>query len=460
MTTAPPHMHENIRTRRMEPLANDVVTEDSAAVLFVERHGEDIRYCHTKGAWFRWDGVRWKIDETGITYQEAREIARELSEEQAGSARKTIGKTAFASGIERFARHDPLTRVNVEFWNQDPWLLGTPGGVVDLTTGKLNLPDRHYGITKTTLCAPLDSGCPRWLKFLAEMTGDDSELIRFLQQWCGYCLTGQTTEHALLFVSGPGGNGKSVWLNIITAILKDYSRAAAMETFTASKTDKHPTDLAMLNGARLVTASETEEGRAWAESRIKQLTGGDPVTARFMRQDFFTFKPQFKLMIVGNHKPVLHNVDDAARRRFNIVPFMFKPKNPDRELEAKLMMEAGGILQWMIDGCLDWQKNGLVRPDSVKAATEAYFSDQDIFGQWIEDCCDVQMGVARTWDKSSDLFDSWSEYAHKAGDAPGTKKSFGQLMQKRGFEQYRVPGQGTRAFRFIRLKLAGGREGE
>lgn len=460
MTTAPPHMHENIRTRRMEPLANDVVTEDYGALLFVERYGENLRYCHTTGSWFVWNGVYWQRDEIGAPYQKARLIGRELGEDQGGSSRKSIGKTSFATGIDKFARSDPQIAVTFEHWDQDPYLLGTPGGVVDLRTGELRAPHQGDCITKVTLVAPLADGCPLWLRFLDEATGNDTALIRFLQQWCGYCLTGQTTEHALLFISGPGGNGKSVWLNIITAILNDYSRAAAMETFTASKTDKHPTDLAMLNGARLVTASETEEGRAWAESRIKQLTGGDPVTARFMRQDFFTFKPQFKLMIVGNHKPVLHNVDDAARRRFNIVPFMFKPKNPDRELEAKLMMEAGGILQWMIDGCLDWQKNGLVRPDSVKAATEAYFSDQDIFGQWIEDCCDVQMGVARTWDKSSDLFDSWSEYAHKAGDAPGTKKSFGQLMQKRGFEQYRVPGQGTRAFRFIRLKIAGARESE
>jgi putative DNA primase/helicase len=159
--------------------------------------------------------------------------------------------------------------------------------------------------------------------------------------------------------------------------LADYAQTAAMDTFTASKGDRHPTDLAMLRGARLVTASETEEGRAWAESRIKQMTGGDPVTARFMRQDFFTYQPQFKLMIVGNHKPVLQNVDDAARRRFNLVPFTRKPERPDRELEGKLKAEWPGILRWMIDGCLDWLQNGLVRPAAVQAATAAYFDEQD-----------------------------------------------------------------------------------
>ena len=162
-----------------------------------------------------------------------------------------------------------------------------------------------------------------------------TELQRFLQQMAGYCLTGDISEHALFFVYGTGGNGKGVFLNTVAGILGDYAATAAMDTFTASQGDRHPTDLAMLRGARLVTAAETEEGRAWAESRIKQLTGGDPITARFMRQDFFTFQPAFKLVIVGNHKPVLRNVDEAARRRFNIIPFTRKPPKPDQAARGK-----------------------------------------------------------------------------------------------------------------------------
>src|SRR5262249_40615227 len=153
-------------------------------------------------------------------------------------------------------------------------------------------------------------------------------------------------------------------------------------TFTASKNDRHPTDLAKLRGARLVTSSETEQGRAWAESRLKAMTGADRISARFMRQDFFEFDPHFKLTIIGNHQPVLQNVDEAMRRRINMIPFTRKPAVIDRDLETKLMAEAPGILQWMIDGCLDWQANGLVRPDVVKVATDNYFADQDTFGQW------------------------------------------------------------------------------
>jgi hypothetical protein len=151
----------------------------------------------------------------------------------------------------------------------------------------------------------------------------------------------------------------------------------------------------------------------------------------------------------------LHNVDDAARRRFNIVPFMRKPDRPDPELERKLMDEAGGILQWMIEGCLDWQENGLSRPAAVQAATDAYFSDQDLFGQWIEDCCDQHLGNAKLWDRSADLFDSWTEYAVKAGEAANSRKSFGQEMQRRGFEPGKISG-GARIYRGIRLRLASG----
>ena len=207
----------------------------------------------------------------------------------------------------------------------------------------------------------------------------------------------------------------------------------------------------MLRGARLVTASETEEGRAWAESRIKQLTGGDKIAARFMRQDFFEFQPTFKLMIVGNHMPALRNVDDAARRRFNLVPFTRKPVQPDRELEAKLRAEWPGILRWMIDGCLDWQANGLLRPSSVRDATKAYFEAQDVLSQWLADECDAEPGNTWKSETSAALFESWSTYAKNAGEQPGTRKSFADAMAARHFEQHRGA-KGSRMFRGVRLR--------
>ncbi|MGY4451939.1 phage/plasmid primase, P4 family [Bradyrhizobium sp. 482_C4_N1_1] len=441
-------MNKPFAVHRMMP--NDIVTEDSAAQQFVELHGDKLRHCHSHGKWFRWNGFYWEINNTNLAFHAARELARQLAGNEEDRKRYKIEATSFAGGVERFAKCDPNVAVTMEFWDRDPWLLGTPGGTVDLRTGVLRPASREDGITKVTSVAPDGSGCPRWLRFLVETTGDDGELIRFLQQWCGYCLTGITREHALVFVYGPGGNGKSVFLNTVTTILKNYSVTSAMETFTASKSDKHPTELAMLAGARLVTASETEEGRAWAEARIKALTGGDPISARFMRRDFFTYVPTFKLIVIGNHKPVLNNVDDAAKRRFNIVPFILKPATPDRDLEQKLMQEAPGILQWMIDGCLDWQQNGLIRPKCVMDATAEYFSDQDLFQHWLEEECICEPGNMHMSEASSLLFKSWSNYAKAAGHNPGTSSTFKDNLTAIGFKFYRS--EKAREFFGISLK--------
>ena len=433
------------------PPSNDILTEDSAALEFARLYADRLRYCHSIGAWFQWDGFAWRQNVTKLARHWARELARRLSQDEPAKTRYVANKAGFAIAVESLAQGDPTLAVTSEAWDGDPWLLGTPGGIVDLQTGRLHDPRPEDGITKLTAIAPTPSiDCPQWLAFLDQATGGDKELIRFLQQWAGYCLTGLTREHALVFVYGPGGNGKSVFLNVLTGILAAYATTAAMDTFTASKGDKHPTDLAMLRGARLVTASETEEDRAWAEARIKQMTGGDPITARFMRQDFFTFVPNFKLTIVGNHQPMLRNVDDAARRRFNIVPFTRKPARPDRQLEVKLQAEWPGILRWMIAGCLDWQANGLVRPSSVVSATEAYFVEQDLFGQWIADECKIEPAA---WSPSADLFESWSKYARAAADEPGRGKAFGAAMRRKGFADKRV--QGMRGWAGIRVKSEG-----
>ena len=314
------------RQSSQQPEIIDVLTEDDVARLFADEYAGQLLYCHSTGAWFRWGGQHWEKNETQLPLHFVRLLARDLSAGGEKTEKTTVRKKSFAKGVETFAQADPAFSVTIEAWDKYPFLLGTPGGTVDLRTGLRRNADPADGITKLTSVAPAASAdCPLWLRFLDESTGGDAELIRFLQQWCGYSLTGDTREHALIFIYGGGGNGKSVFLNTASYILKDYATMAAMDTFTASRGDKHPTDLAMLRGARLVTASETEEGKAWAEARIKSLTGGDAISARFMRQDFFEFKPAFKLCIIGNHKPVLQNVDDAARRRFNIIPFTRKP---------------------------------------------------------------------------------------------------------------------------------------
>jgi putative DNA primase/helicase len=415
-------------------VAADALTEDAAALAFVSKRGDDIKYCHSTRSWFCWDGSRWQQDKKGLTFQLARELTRETSLLLNSRSRVVAGRAAFVSGLEKFAKTDQAVSVTIDHWDANPYFLGTPTGTVDLQNGELRAARREDAITKVTAVGPSSKGCPRWMAFLYEATGGDAELIRFLQQWCGYCLTGVTREHALVFIHGLGGNGKRVFLNVVCFILHEYASSAAMDTFTASRSDKHPTELAMLRGARLVTASETEEGRSWAEARIKQMTGGDRITARFMRQNFFAYSPQFKLIIAGNHKPILRNIDEAARRRFLIVPFNRQPAVPDQQLEEKLKGEREGILRWMIDGCLDWQENGLIKPSIVRSATDEYFSDQDVFAHWLAERCVCEIGNAEKSEASSRLFKSWKEYAFDAGYRPGSLQSFRDTMLRHGFK--------------------------
>lgn len=427
---------------RKDKMAGEV-SEHEIALAFTRHHGDRLRFDHNAGKWYEWTGTRWRRNDTKIAFHYARTLAVKLSRGDSSFSRAGV-----ANGAESFARADPVHAVTADVWDRDPYLIGTPGGTVNLKTGAYYRARQADMITKQTGVSPENGEPTLWLEFLEQATNGDAELIRFLRQVAGYCLTGLTNEHALFFIYGPGGNGKSVFLNTLNYIMGDYATTASMDTFTASKSDRHPTDLAMLNGARLVSASETEEGRAWAESRIKQLTGGDRISARFMRQDFFEFIPQFKLVIVGNHAPVLANVDEAARRRFNIIPFTQKPARPDRQLEDKLKLEAGRILAWAIDGCKDWQDNGLVRPAIVTTATADYFDDQDLFGQWIIDRCETSSGK---WELPTPLYNDWAEYARAAGDDPGTQRAMSSKLKRAGFQPKKGTG-GMRSYQGIALK--------
>lgn len=419
------------------------ITEDAIALEFTRLHKDNLRFDHTRGSWYHWNGTAWRRDETKLAFSWSRNVCRRKAKEAGlfGKQLASASKAAFASAVERFAQADQELSVTSAIWDKNPFLLGTPDGVLDLRSCQLRPASPQDHITKLTAVGPAPTPhCPNWLAFLEQATNGDKDLIRFLRSWCGYTLTGSTKEHALLFIYGPGGNGKSVFLNTLSGILGEYCKQSAMDTFTASPSDKHPTDLAMLQGARLVAASETDEGRSWAEARIKQMTGGDPISARFMRQDFFTYTPEFKLMVVGNHKPVLHNVDDAARRRFNIVPFIHKPTAPDRNLEEKLKAEWPAILRWMAEGCMDWQQNGLCRPKVVVEATAEYFETQDTFGQWLNERCvlDPQRST-----KPSDLLKDFQEWCRENGEDISDNKRLRGMLER------------TTGIRYVRKRLGG-----
>jgi putative DNA primase/helicase len=409
-------------------------TEDAVAERFAARH-PDLRWCQVLGKWFVWDGAVWKQDDTVHVFDQIRRYCRENSEWNSETCMelKKQCSASFVAAVERFCKSDRRFAATVEQFDQDDWILNTPDGLVDLRTGLTKPHNPIDYCTKTTLGSPIGE-CHRWREFLGEVTDQDVQLIDYLQRLVGYCLTGSTREHSLHFLYGTGGNGKSVFLDTVTGVLGDYAKTAPMETFTESRNDRHPTELAMLQGARLVVAQETEQGKRWAQSRIKALTGGDRIAARRMRQDFFEYNPKFKLLIAGNAKPKLDTVDEAMRRRFHIIPFTVQilPEDRDKELTSKLREEGPGILAWAIEGCLEYQKVGLNPPAKVIEATDAYLESQDVFSEWLETECECGPGL---WETPTMLYGSWRRFADRNNERVGRQSDFRERMEAKGFHQ-------------------------
>ncbi len=419
-----------------EPRAPEF-SDDALALTFAELNKDHLRYVHLWGKWFAWGGQRWVAEDTLKVFDLVRMVCRRAAE-----AAKASNLSKFAMGVasgrtvaavEKLARCDRKLAATTEQWDADPWPLNTPGGVVDLRDGTVRAHSLTDYMTKMTAVAP-GGDCPLFRQFMNCVTGGDFDLELYLGRVFGYAATGSTKEHALFFFYGTGGNGKSVLLNTVSNVLGGYAKTAPMETFTASRHDRHPTELAALQGARLVTAMETEQGRYWAEAKIKTLTGGEKIPARFMRQDFFEFAPQFKLVIAGNHKPRLRSVDEAIKRRMNLIPFTVTiPKaERDPDLAEKLKAEWPGILRWLIDGCLEWQKLGLQPPAAVTDATAAYLEAEDSLSGWLAECCET--GHADHRQKSSELWASWRQWAEAAGEDVRSQKWFAQSLETREFK--------------------------
>ena len=432
---------EELVSETEKNLAPVMYSEMALKWRVVKRHRSNFRYMPEKGKFLFWDSYRWRFDDRGLIPSEVGRICSEASAEalmkieDKRSAERTATRLAGGRTVREvigLLKPEQGLILTAAEADQNPWLLNTPAGTVDLKTGTLRRHDPEDLISKSTAVGPEKMECPIWKRFLAEATQDDGELIAYLQRLCGYALTGSTSEQMLAFVWGPGGNGKGVFLNTVTEILGEYATTAGSEVFLASRYERHPTELAGLQGARLVVSSEIDESSRWNESRIKSLTGGDPITARFMRQDFFTFTPQFTLVISGNHKPQLRNITDAIRRRFHLVPFTFKPKVIDPELKDRIKKEWPEILDWMIEGCISWQHEGLNPPPVVLDATREYFQQEDRLGNWIEECCAEN---PEQFTATGDLFNSWSGWCLKNNEFTDTKNSFSKRLAERGFRR-------------------------
>ncbi len=329
------------------------------------------------------------------------------------------------NAVVGLSRADQRMAATVDQWDANPWLLGTPGGTIDLQRGVVMANGVDDYITRVAAVAPSDDAPTTWLSAIHGITSGSQEMVDYFQRVAGYLLTGSVREEKMFFLYGSGGNGKGTFIETLGYVLGAYSTTVAMSTLVMTQHAEHPTEIAKLCGTRLAVASETNEAARWNSAKIKLLTGGDVLTGRFMRGDYFDFNPTHKLIVSSNRRPLLGRVDEAISRRTVMVPFERTFSTPDQTLKDRLRVEAPGILAWAVEGCLLWQRWGLRPPSSVERATAEYLHDQDDVQMFIDERCEED-START--SSTSLYVVWQDYCRAAGVHPGSKKDFTQRM--------------------------------
>lgn len=451
-------------------LTNRRLTDLGNAELLVAEHGDDLRHVPGLG-WHAYDGRRWRRDDDGEVRRRAKATVRAMytgaGQVDDVEERKRLVGHATASESERrleamvklaaterevIARADDLDRM--------PMVLNVENGTIELTTGELRPHQRDDLLTKL---APVrydpEARDARWENFLASVCGGDQEVATFLARAVGYTLTGRTDEEVLFFAHGPAATGKSTFLEAIKATLGDYAATADFEAFIAGPANGGcRSDLARLAGRRLAIGVEVDDGQRLAEGLLKQLTGGDTVTARFMYRDFFEYRPQFKLWLAANHRPRVSADDEAIWRRIIQIPFTneipLDRRDPALKRGLAERREAGAaILAWAVDGCLDWQRNGLGVPDRVRAYTAEYRAENDGIGEWLGECCALDPGSSTP---ASELRASYETWCNDNGEKPAATKTFAKVLRARGCEPRKGSG-GRRQWHGVKLDPSGGK---
>lgn len=416
--------------------------EADIGAAFARLRAADMRYVHEWGTWLEYRNGVWQRERTEYAYDLIGQLCTEIinrgqNHNGAGSG-GFLRKASTRKGAEQIARADRRIAAKSDQWDRDGWLLNTPGGVVDLRTGEMfgHRSDLHMTL-QTAVIPDRDCHPDRWFRFLNEITQGQRELAAYLQRLVGYALTTDTREQMLALFYGEGANGKGTFIKTVTAIMGGYAKGSPIELFMEAKNDRHPTELANLKGARLVTSQEIDEGRVWSESRIKSLTGEDTITARYMRGDFFDFEPTHKLILSANNKPRFGKIDHAIRRRMQLVPFLAKFEGlvKDGSLKFQLWREAPGILQWMIDGALAWQESGLAVPAIVVDATKDYLDSEDLEMQWIEECC---VREPQAEEMLSILFKSWVQFAGDRHGKMRRDRDLSDRLQREGIKRHKT----------------------
>ena len=424
------------------------LTDTGLAERFAKQHSATARYCWPWRHWLAWDGRRWNPDATGLVERLAKRTARSILHEAADEADDDMHKD-----LVKFARQSEgaMRRANMLRLAQseegipilpgdldiDPWALNVVNGTIDLRTGQLRPHRRDDLLSKL---APVefrpDAEAPTWRRFLGRILQDNADLIGFLQRLLGHCLTGDVSEHILPILHGTGANGKSTLVGaVLTMLGTDYGMKAAADLVLVKHNEQHPTALADLHGKRLVALVESGEGERLAETLVKELTGGDRIRARRMHQDFFEFSPTHKVLMATNHKPRVTGTDHAIWRRLRLVPFevAIPDAEQDKQLPEKLRAELPGILAWCVQGCLDWQRQGLTAPTEVLAATGDYREEEDAIGEFLVEIC--LLGTLEMV-RAADLYAAYSRYCEASGERALGKRRFGGAMTERGFDRF------------------------
>jgi putative DNA primase/helicase len=420
------------------------LTDLGNADRFISQHGGRVRYCPSLKSHLVWTGSRWAKDDSGAVVGLAQETARSIhheaadavdKEEQRKISRWAVTSQSAARIHAMLDMAQPHIAVSMCELDRDSWLLNCQNGTLDLRTGELRDHDPDDLITKLAPVAfDPTATAPRFQRFLEETLVDD-DVIQFVQRYFGYSLTGDTRERVIAILYGSGKNGKSTLVELLMELLGDYADSTDVETVLSKRHTGVGNDVAALKGHRFVSTSEVEKGRRLAESKVKQLTGRDTITARFLFCEPFSFKPEFKLWMSTNNKPEIRGTDDAIWDRIRLIPFTkrFAGSSEDQGLPQKLRQELPGILTWAVRGCVDWQRNGLGGAERITSATAAYRTEMDTLAGFLDECCVVACGVTV---KFSKLFSTYKNWCEEAGETPEKRKGFSNQLNDRGYETY------------------------
>uniref|UniRef100_UPI001D0ED14F DNA primase family protein n=1 Tax=Candidatus Magnetaquicoccus inordinatus TaxID=2496818 RepID=UPI001D0ED14F len=432
----------SMQVAALPPLAVDVhMTDLGNARLIVQEHGGNIRYVHQWGKWFVWKDTHWHSDDDGGVERLAKQTMMNLYYKALGAPDQTVRfkhamksqqRTAIRDAIA-LAQTEPGVALTSDRLDSNPWLLNVLNGTLDLRFGVLRSHDKHDLITRVIpVSFDPSAQCPTWDKFVARVTNGDGSLIRFLQKAMGYTLTGVTSEHCLFYIYGDGLNGKSTFLELQMELSSGYARRISSESLMVKAHGAGiPNDLAGLVAARYVAGSEVEEGSQLYEARLKEWTGGDTVTARFLHREFFEFRPQFKLWLAGNYKPIIKGTDKGIWRRFHLIPFtaVIRPDEIDKKLPSKLKAELSGILRWAVEGCLMWQSEGLLPPAAVQEATAEYRAESDLIGLFLEERTRPAPGAEFS---TKAVYAAYKLWAESGGLRPISSMSFSRKLKDKG----------------------------